>query len=413
MSVRGAVVRTRAVVGIAFAQLRRSPGRTTLAVLAVALAVLSVTLLASLGVGVAETGEDGLDSAGQDIWLSSDPVDPSASGTENPVAGAHATTSEIADHEDVTFATPIAMHEVYVERDGDTVRTSSVGVHYTHDGFGFEEGGGFETDVNVTDEASTQDRSTDPETAEIVLHPETAETLGVSVGETVTVGTSHETASDHEFTVVGIAAYYSQYLGTDAQAMPLFDQQAIAGSSGTDRATFITASVADDADAAAVAAELDAEYDEYDVRPSDEQVGAMFEERPLVLASGATLVALAFVGGLVLTVNLFALVTYQQREQLAALRAIGLSRWVLAGTIGVQGLVIGLLGGVLGLAATLPLAAGLSRLAAALVGFEELLQTPPEVYAAGLALALVVGTLVALVTGWRAGRYARIEHLEG
>jgi len=43
----------------------------------------------------------------------------------------------------------------------------------------------------------------------------------------------------------------------------------------------------------------------------------------MVLASGATLVGLAVLGGIVLTANLFALVAHQQREELAALRAIG------------------------------------------------------------------------------------------
>ncbi|MFC6769107.1 ABC transporter permease, partial [Natrinema soli] len=40
------------------------------------------------------------------------------------------------------------------------------------------------------------------------------------------------------------------------------------------------------------------------------------------------------------------------------------------------------------------------------------LRTPPEIYAGGFALALGAGTIVAIVAGWRAGRYARIEHLQ-
>ncbi|ELY80879.1 hypothetical protein C488_03785, partial [Natrinema pellirubrum DSM 15624] len=152
--------------------------------------------------------------------------------------------------------------------------------------------------------------------------------------------------------------------------------------------------------------------DRYDVRTSDNQIQSVLEERSIVLASGITLVGLAVLGGAVLTANLFALVAHQQREQLAALRAIGLSRGLLAGVIGTQGLLIGLFGGLLGLAATPPAVIGLNRLSASVLGFEELLRTPPAVYAGGLALALAVGTVVAVVAGWRAGRYARIEHLE-
>ncbi|SIQ99534.1 putative ABC transport system permease protein [Natronorubrum daqingense] len=402
------------MVGLAGSQLRRSPGRTVLTVFAVALAVLSVTLLASLGVGVVETGEDGLDSSSRDIWISSDPIDPSASGTENPIVGAHTVSAEVSEREDISSAAPLAMHDVYIGTSPDDLeRTSAVGVHETHDGFGFEEGEGFETDSNASDgEGVVDERPTDPNVEEIVLDPDTAEEHDVSVGESVYVGTARESAPNYEFTVVGIAEYYSQFLGSDTEAIPLGDLQALGGTAGTDRATFITASVADGEDPNAVAAELDDDYPEYDVRANDEQVGAMIEERPLVIASGTTLVGLALVGGVVLTVNLFALVAYQQRDELAALRAIGLSRWVLAGTIAVQGFLISLVGGVLGLATTPLFATGLNHISASVVGFDELLQTPPEVYLLGLTLSIALGTVVALVTGWRGARYARLEHLE-
>lgn len=402
------------MIGLAGSQLRRSPGRTVLTVFAVALAVLAVTLLASLGVGVVETGEDGLDSSSRDVWISSDPIDPSASGTENPIVGAHTVSAEVSEREDVSSAAPLAMHDVYIGTAPDDLeRTSAVGVHETHDGFGFEEGEGFETDTNASDgDGGAAERPTDPDVEEIVLDPDTAEEHDVSVGETVYVGTARESAPNYEFTVVGIAEYYSQFLGSNTEAIPLGDLQALGGTTGTDRATFITASVADGEDPNAVAADLDDEYPEYDVRANDEQVGAMIEERPLVIASGTTLVGLALVGGVVLTVNLFALVAYQQRDELAALRAVGLSRWVLAGTIAVQGFLISLVGGVLGLATTPLFAAGLNYLSSSIVGFEELLRTPTEVYVLGIVLSIALGTVVALVTGWRAARYARLEHLE-
>ncbi|EMA30910.1 ABC transporter permease [Halobiforma nitratireducens] len=409
-----AFVRMRAVVGIAVAQLRRSPGRTALAVLAVALAVLAVTLLAGLGAGVVATGEEGLESADQDIWISSDPVDPDASGTENPLVGTHGTAAELTDREDVTYATPIALYDVYVGTDPDPEtleRRPAVGVQETHDGFDFEAGGGFETPDEAYEPG--QPRSQEPVTDEIVLDPRVAESVDAEVGDTLYVGTSRQTAPEYAFTVVGVSDYYSQFLGSETVTLPLVDLQAVAGTTGTDRATFLTADVADDADREAVAADLDESYPEYDVRPSDEQVGAMIGDRPLVVASGATLVGLAVVGGVVLTVNLFALVAAQQRAELAALRAVGLSRGLLAGTVAAQGVVIGLLGGLVGVLATPLLASGLNRVAASVASFDRLVRPSSDVYVLGLAIALVVGVLVALVAGWRAGRYATIDHLEG
>lgn len=409
MSLSRAVVRTRAVVGLAFAQLRRSPGRTALTVLAVTLAVLSVTVLASLGVGVVEKGEQGLDNANRDIWISRSPVDPSTSGTENPIVGAHGVAADLTTRDDIASASPIAMYDVYVgSSPADLERRPAVGVQETHDGFDFQAGRGFDLDA----ETAASPPPEEPQRREIVLDPRVADELGVSVGETIYIGTSRHTAETNEFTVIGISDYYSQYLGSPTLTVPLGDLQAVAGTSGTDRATFVTADVTADADRDVVAADLSEQYPEYDVRTSDNQVQSMLEERTIVLASGVTLVGLAVLGGIVLTANLFALVAHQQREELAALRAVGLSRSLLAGTIGTQGLVIGLFGGFLAVAAT-PLAViGLNRFSASVLGFERLLQTPPAVYAGGFALALVAGTIVALVAGWRAGRYARIEHLE-
>ncbi|WP_254524919.1 ABC transporter permease [Natrinema caseinilyticum] len=410
MTVRREAVRTRAVAGLALAQLRRSPGRTVLTVLAVTLAVLSVTILASLGIGVVEKGERGLDKADRDIWISRDPVNPAASGTENPIVGAHGMAVALTQREDIKSASPIAMYDVYIGSNPSNVRRRpAVGVQETHEGFDFEAGHGFE----LSAEMAATPPSDEPRTGTIVIDPRTADELDVSVGDTVYVGTSRHTASEHEFTVIGTSDYYSQYLGSPAMTVPLGDLQAVAGTSGTDRATFLTADVADDADHDAVRDELRDQYPEYTVRTSEEQVEGMIGERTVVLASGVTLVGLAIVGGIILTANLFALVAHQQREQLAALRAIGLSRRILAGTVGAQGLIIGLLGGLVGLAATPPAVVGLNRFSTSVLGFEHLLRTPPEVYAGGFALAICVGTVVALVAGWRAGRYARITHLEG
>ncbi|WP_179264417.1 ABC transporter permease [Natrinema halophilum] len=400
----------RAVAGIAFAQLRRSPGRTVLTVLAVTLAVLSVTILASLGIGVLEKGEKGLNNADRDIWISREPVNPAVSGTENPIVGSHDMAVNLTKRDDIKSASPIAMYDVYIgSNESDLQRRPAIGVQETHDGFEFEAGHGFELDA----EAAARPPPDEPRTGKIVIDPRTAAELDVSVGDAVYVGTSRETARKYEFTVIGTSGYYSQYLGAPAVTVPLGDLQAVAGTSGTDRATFVTADVADDADRATVRDELSEAYPEYEVRTSDEQVEGMIEQRSVVLASGATLVGLAIVGGVILTANLFALVAHQQREELAALRAIGLSRRVLAGTIGVQGLIIGLLGGLVGLAVTPPAVLGLNRFSTSVLGFERLLRTPLEVYAGGFTLAICVGTVVALVAGWRAGRYARISHLEG
>ncbi len=399
------LVRLRAVVGLGLVQLRRSPGRTLLAVTAVAVAALAVTLLASLGVGVVEIGQEGFEEAGRDVWITADPLDPSPGGAENSIVDSHAIAIEVTAREDVRFATPIATHSAYVGTDPDALEpVAAVGVRETHDDFDFVEGGGF----------STEPRHYEPDGngAEVVVDPRIAERHDLAVGDRLYLGTSRESAPRHEFVVAGLSTHHSEFLGQPAVTVPTGELQRVAGTRGTDRATFVVVTVADGADAEVVREELAERYPGYDVRTSDDQLLALIEDRAPIVAGGITLVGLAVVGGLVLTVNLFVLVAYAQRRELAALRALGLSRWLLAGTVAVQGLLIGLAGGLVALVATPGLVARLNRLVAGLVGFEEVLRTPPEVYAAAVAIAVGVGAVTALAAGWRAGSHASVDRLD-
>jgi putative ABC transport system permease protein len=403
MSLRSALARTRAVVGLGVAQLRHSPGRTLLAVGGVVLAVLSVTLLASLGLGVIETGQEQFDDAGRDIWITGGP----AAGGENEVVDAQPMGADLRERDDVGDVSTVAMHDVYVGADPDSTEPiTAVGIEGTHTHFEFEEGEGF-------DGALTEDGEIDPEDVPsdvIVLDPAVADEHDVDVGDTVYVGSSPHHAEP--YTVVGVGSYYSQFLGTETVTLPIDGLQSTTGTAGSSRASFVTVNLDDEADREAVADELQDEYPEYDVRTSDDQFAAMLTDQLVVVASGMALVGLAIVGGVALTANLFVLVAYQQREALAALRALGLSRGLLAGVIGIQGAFIGLLGGAIGLAMTPPLASGLNYLSTSIVGFERLVRTSLEVYALGLAVALVVGTAVAIVTGWHASRTASLGALE-
>lgn len=412
-----------AMIGLAIAQLRRSPGRTVLAVLAVALAVLSVTLFVSLGVGVVSIGEESVEGTDRDVWISADPVDASPGGTENAIVESHTVAADVSRHDDVRRAAPVAIHSTYVGTDPANLQSvTAVGLPQTHGGFEFEEGGGFDVDEDVVgDEPAAGEVVTNPDAADVaddtpstdvVIDPDLAAALDVSVGETIYVSSSADGAAAEAFTVVGTADRYSQYVGEPTITMRLHELQGLAGSRGADRASFVTVDLEPGADRDAVRDDIAADYPQYDVRTSDEQFRSMLEDQALVVVSGAALVVLAIVGGIVLTANLFVLVAYQQRDELAALRAVGLSRPMLAGLVGLQGLVIGVLGGLVALLATPPIVRGLNGFAHSAVGFDELLQTPATVYAVAGVVAVCVGTVTALVAGWSASRYASVSRLE-
>jgi len=144
MSVGGAIVRTRAVIGLALAQLRRSPGRTVLTVLAVGHPGRPLgDRSREPRRGRRREGRAGTGQRRSGHLDLSPPVDPGASGTENPISGAHGTAAELTARDDIASASPIAMYDVYLGTDPSNLqRRPAVGVQETHDGFDFEAGQG-------------------------------------------------------------------------------------------------------------------------------------------------------------------------------------------------------------------------------------------------------------------------------
>src|SRR6056297_698072 len=118
--------RTRAAVGLATARLRRDRARTVLAVVAVALAVLSVTLLGSLGAGVVETGQQKFDSADRDLWISGGPLRVSpgtVGGFEGGLVDGHETSRELSSSPRIETASPLLFQTVYIGDSPESLRT--------------------------------------------------------------------------------------------------------------------------------------------------------------------------------------------------------------------------------------------------------------------------------------------------
>jgi len=402
----------RAVVGVTVSQLGYHTARTVFAVIGIALAVLALTLLASVGVGVLETGEQKFASADRDLWLTGGPItlSPRSGGTiENPVFDAHNLSAEISQRDDVRTAAPMAFQSVYMGRNASTF-TTVVGVGVPNAGNGsitLANGSGFTSgDIHYGDGTYNG-----PMTHEVIISPQIAAQYNVSVGETLLIGRTKTTARHHRFTVVGVSRTFSQLLGTSTVALHLSELQEISGTAGADRATWLTIELTPDATLSTVKADLERQYPEYEIRTNRQQMQSILQDQALIIAAAGTLVLLALIAGLALTVNVLGHLVYHQQTELAALKAIGLSPWLLVGLIGGQGFLLGFLGGGLGLALTPPAALGLNRLAATLVGFEGLLRTPSWVLLVGGGTALGIGTLSTILAGWQVTRIPPLNRL--
>jgi putative ABC transport system permease protein len=376
--------------------------RTLLVVAAVALAVLSTTLLAGVGIGALETGAEKFEQTDQDIWVSGGAtrIAPgSVGGFENAIVDSHAVTRQLQQHEGVAIAAPMAFQTVYVGAEPSDLRTV-VGVGVPNAGprvLSISEGERFSSgDTHYA--GGSYDG---PMTQELIIDPRTAALFDVGVGDTLYVGGTVASARANEYEIVGISSTFTQLLGAPSVALHLSELQTLTGTAVTDRAGLITIAVADGADPEVVASELEAEYPEYEFRTNREQLQTVLEGQAVVLAGASVLVLLAILAGVALTLNALALLVYQQREALAALKAGGVSSRTLWWTVVGQALLVGLAGGVVGLALTPVAVMALNEVALAVVGFEGLVQTRAWVYGLGAAIAIWIGLVGSGLAGWR------------
>lgn len=412
----GIGTRLRAIVGLTVAQLRYYRVRTALAIAGVALAVLLMVVLTGLGYGLSTTGDQAISWIGADLWVAGGPVTVTpggVGGVENPIQDSHGLAGRIETHDGVETAQPLAFQSVYVSTDGEEFDTI-IGVGGLSDG----------EQINARDQEAFEERFTrrdthyangtyeGPMTHEVVIDPRTAEHYNLSVGETLYIGGTYETARNNQFEVVGISTTFSTFLGAPTVAMHLSELQELSGTTGTDRAAIVGVATTGDADTQAVKEALKQDLaDEYTVRTNNEQVRAIIGDQAAVVAGALALVVLALVTGVLLVVNVLALLVYQQREQLGALKAAGVSGSSLVGMVFGQGIAIGLLGGLIGLAVAPPLITVVNEFAASLSGFPNLIKTPLWLLGLGLGLALLMSSTGAAVAGRRVARLSPLEHL--
>lgn len=395
--------RLRAAVGMGVAQLRSVPARTVLAVVGIAVAVLATTLLASTGFGVLAFGEEQFDNSRRDLWVTGGEIrlnPDSGSAFQGSIFDAHEVSARIEKHEKVQNAPPIALRAVYIGTNPEDLKLITGVGHKRLGQTQYEAGQGFSKgDIHYANGTYSG-----PMTREVVIDPRTAALLNVSVGDRIYLGGSKATARDNQFEVVGITSRFSAFVGAPTAVVHLSELQTVTGAAGSDRATFIAVRLKSDADPVAVRDDLAAEFPQYDVLTSQEQLRQTLQQNAIVITASGILVALAVVAGVALTANLLAIIVAQQRTELAVLRAIGLSRWTVVLSIGSQAVVLALLGGAVGLISTPLAVAGLNELIVAVVGFESLLRTPTIVYQIGAAVALGIGTLSAVGVALQAMR---------
>lgn len=403
------VSRLWAVVGLAAAQLRHDRTRTMLAVVGVTLAVLSTVLLAGTGVGVVETGQEKFSDAGRDLWISGGAVQfapGQVGGVQNSIYGVHNLSRDLSSRDSVGNAAPLLFQTVYVSDDGEKFETlAAMGIRGSG-GVSISRGEGFQGDGHYAE--GTYDG---PMTYEILIDKRTAQLLDVGVGDTIHVGGTIASARANQFEIVGISGTGNQFLGTPTVTMPLSELQEITGKTGTDPATIVTLTLEGGADPERVAEQLEREYPDLTIRTNQEQFQATLERQAVVLAGGASLIVLAVLAGLALTLNVLLSMVYQQLREYAALQSLGSSGTTLTGVVLCQSIFVGGVGCLVGLGAAVPAARGLDFVATEITGFENVIRLTPQVFLLGAGVAVLMSLLSGILAGWRLMRLDAIRVL--
>lgn len=391
-------------VGVAGAKLRHNRTRTILAVIGVTLAVLATVLLVGTGLGVVETGQQQFDRADRDLWITGGPVQfapTQPGGVRNSVYDAHQLSAELGAREDVRIASPLLFQTVYVSRDGEEFQTlAAMGVRGSG-GVSISDGRGFTNRSNSHYANGTYEG---PRTRELLIDRRTATLLNVSIGDEVYIGGTLAGARETQYTVVGVSGTGNQFLGTPTVTLPLSELQSLTGKTATDPATLLTLTTPDGVTAGLVKSRLQQKYPEFEVRTNREQLQATVERQAVIIAGGVSLVILAIIAGLALTLNILLTMVYQQLPEYAALKALGTSTVFVSGTAILQALIIGFLGTAAGIVLAIPFAAGVNALAFSITGFESIVQLTPRVLAVGPLVAAMMTIVTGAVASWRISR---------
>jgi len=245
---------------------------------------------------------------------------------------------------------------------------------------------------------------------EVLIDKRAAEQLGIEVGDEIHVGGTLVAADENTFTVVGVTNDFARFIGAPTVVLHLSELQEVSGSTGVDPASTIIVQVDDDADTERVRDDLRASFPGLTVRTNSDQFEAILRSQSAIIASAVTLAALAVGSGIALVTNVFGLLVYHQRRQLAALKASGVSVTTLLVVTLVEGLIVGGVGATIGLLFAVPGIEGIN-IAVGYLGFEDIIEAPPWVFGLGVGLAFVVGVIGAVVAGWRTVRVSPIAHL--
>ena len=395
---------------LALKNIKKNRVRTILNIAAVTIAVLSVILLASLGSGLVTTGENAFKESLMHVWITGQPVDLRASYANVGAAkinDAHQLAYDTMQDPRITLSTPMLTEMVYAYKDDVNPRAVF--------GLGVETAGS----MVVVSEGSKLNSSSHYNagayngawTREVLVDSRASALLNVSVGDTIHVGKSVGDAKGQVFKVVGITNSLAGFSVNPMIIFPFSEFQELSGNHYYDSASMIMVRLKEPEEINAIKADLEAQYPEYVVSTNMEFLEKVIKENSIMLYSAVSMVILALVMGGALVVNTTLLSINEKRKEIGIMQVIGMSKWSMMRSIGLEGLIISILGGLTGCVLSIPFTILLNQGIKSMLGFENVLVLNEIFLIGGFVMALTLGVLSTIVAMLRLFRMHPIEQL--
>lgn len=247
------------------------------------------------------------------------------------------------------------------------------------------------------------------DSGELLVDREVARRIGLAVGDSISIGLDPDPAVGalrrrRSARVVGVADFLFAPEGSATVGVTIEDLWSLAGTEA-EPAALVLVKVANPEDAYGVARDFRTRFSSADVYAIPEIIEAAgarltyFQQLSLVL--GTVSLGVAFL----LVTTLLTLSVNERWGEIAALRAIGVTRGRMLGQVAWQGLLISVAGTIAGLAVGLVVAGQLDRILTAFpglpVGVSFFVLAAGDA-AAAVALLVLTGLLAGLYPAWRA-----------
>jgi ABC-type lipoprotein release transport system permease subunit len=389
---------------IALRNLSYNKFRTFLSITGIAFAVISIILLGSIGNGLMATGEKTLERSSMQMWLTGKTFDIESQfsgGSEGKISNAHKLGNELKKNSNIKWATPVLTEILYSYKEGEEpLAIFGLGLEGTGGEFvSIVQGHGLTDDSFYNNGMYNGARK-----GEILIDARAAKLLNVNIGDILNIGKTITEARKQKFTIVGITNSLSSFTSGPMIVFYLSELQELTGNHYYDSVNLVMIRLINPSKADETQRQLVSQFPEYAVSTNLNLLKKIVKQNSPLLAGAFSIVVLAVLMGALLVVNTTLLSLNERKKEIGILKVMGFSPWSIFKKVGFEGFVICIMGGIMGILASIPLSMILNMFIQIVAGFEGLVIINNTFLYMGISMSVSIGLLTSFFALMRINR---------